>query len=165
MSSFRSPRPLWLAYSNTFSPARFNTNTRYVYAIDAICMMLIAQIDDIPASFLTTHRRSRQAMFQANSTDGTAFISPKTARMPVDGDVPVPIMSSLSSSILNTPEPARSLYGPFGLTTPSPRSSIAIVQKLRQRGSLTDPARPRRRHISGPVMVRHYMRLIEQFLY
>lgn len=77
--------------------------------------------------------------------------------MPVDGDVPIPVFSNLSSSILNTPERARSLSGPFNLTTPSPRTSSAIAQKLRQRGSLTDPARPRRRHISGPVMVRTRM--------
>ncbi|KAL5514336.1 hypothetical protein ACEPAG_2424 [Sanghuangporus baumii] len=105
--------------------------------------------DSIPESFLSTHRRSRQAAFQANSTDGIAFVSPKTSRL--DGPVSAPIPSSLASSVLNTPESTGSLASSFTLATPSPRSSVAIVQRLRQRGSLTDPARPRRRHISGPI--------------
>ncbi|EJD05485.1 uncharacterized protein FOMMEDRAFT_165895 [Fomitiporia mediterranea MF3/22] len=111
--------------------------------------------DSVPASFLSTHRRPRQALFQANSADGTAFISPKTARISAhDGAVTVPVPSSLASSLLNTPESGQSQSSSFSLTTPSPRSSLAIVQRLRQRGSVTDPARPRRRHISGPIFVR-----------
>ncbi|KAL5498671.1 hypothetical protein ACEPAH_2026 [Sanghuangporus vaninii] len=104
--------------------------------------------DSIPESFLSTHRRSRQAAFQANSAEGITFVSPKTSRL--DGPASAPIPSSLASSVLNTPESTGSLSS-FTLATPSPRSSLAIVQRLRQRGSLTDPARPRRRHISGPI--------------
>lgn len=121
-------------------------------------------LDDIPAHFLSSQRRSRQSMFQISSIDGMGFISPKTSRMPVDGDTSMPIISNLSASILSTPESARTLSGPFSLTTPSPRSSSVIVQKLRQRGSLTDPARPRRRHISGPIMVCGYMRIFILFI-
>ncbi|KAL5476813.1 hypothetical protein ACEPAI_2999 [Sanghuangporus weigelae] len=105
--------------------------------------------DSIPESFLSTHRRSRQAAFKANSADDIAFASPKTSHL--DGPASAPIPSSLASSVLNTPESTGSLASSFTLTTPSPRSSLAIVQRLRQRGSLTDPARPRRRHISGPI--------------
>ncbi|THH08174.1 hypothetical protein EW145_g2885 [Phellinidium pouzarii] len=110
--------------------------------------------DSIPVSFLSTHRRSRQSMFQTNSSDSTSFISPQTARMAVvDGDTAAPAFpGSDLPSLLGTPEAARSLSGSFSLTTPSPRSSLAIVQRLRQRGSLTDPVRPRRRQLSGPVM-------------
>lgn len=116
--------------------------------------MLLNHLEDsVPSSFFSAHRRSRQALFQASSTDGTAFISPKTARIAIDGSASAPVSSSLNSSLLSTPEAVRSLSGSFTLTTPSPRSSHEIVQKLRQRGSLTDPARPRRRHISGPILV------------
>ncbi|OCB89126.1 hypothetical protein A7U60_g3725 [Sanghuangporus baumii] len=105
--------------------------------------------DSIPESFLSTHRRSRQAAFQANSAEGIAFVSPKTSRL--DGPASAPIPSNLASSVFNTPESTGSLASSFTLATPSPRSSLAIVQRLRQRGSLTDPARPRRRHISGSI--------------
>ncbi|KAI5120895.1 hypothetical protein M0805_002995 [Coniferiporia weirii] len=108
----------------------------------------------IPASFLSTHRRSRQSLFQTSSADSTAFISPMTARMPVtaDGDANGPALPVSNLSLLSTPEPVRTLSGSFTLATPSPRTSLAIVQKLRQRGSLTDPVRPRRRQFSGPIM-------------
>ncbi|KAH8116125.1 hypothetical protein DFH11DRAFT_1742507 [Phellopilus nigrolimitatus] len=150
------------AKSKTRSPADATNNWRSrakengikVDAADYSYADAMNSSDGVPVPFLTTHRRPRQSLFQTNSSDSTAFISPKTARMPVvDGAVTAPLLStsSLSSSLLSTPEPVRTLSGSFTLATPSPRTSYAIVQKLRQRGSLTDPARPRRRHISGPI--------------
>lgn len=110
--------------------------------------------DSIHASFLSTHRRSRQALFQANSSDGTAFITPLTTRITSQGNLmDASISSPDNSSLLNTPESRRSASGSFTVVTPSPRSSQVIAQRLRQRGSLTDPARPRRRQISGPLSV------------
>lgn len=110
--------------------------------------------DALPASFLTTHRRSRQALFQTKSSDSTAFISPQTSRILANDDTSLTSTSTLSSSVLSSPEPARALSGAFSLSTPSPRTSLAIVQKMRERGSLTDPARTRRREPFGSFSVR-----------
>ncbi|KLO16116.1 hypothetical protein SCHPADRAFT_938160 [Schizopora paradoxa] len=105
------------------------------------------------SSFISNHRRSRQALFQTKSTDNTPFISPQAARIYRDeGNTTVPYSTAdLSASLPNTPEPSRTSSGSYSLTTPSPQTSNAIVQKLRQRGSLTDPARTRRRETFGSL--------------
>ena len=107
------------------------------------------------SSFMSNHRRSRQALFQTKSTDNTPFSSPQAARVYRDeGNTTAPFSTAdLSASLLNTPEPSRTSSGSYSLTTPSPQTSNAIVQKLRQRGSLTDPARTRRRETFGSLPV------------
>ena len=107
-------------------------------------------VDLLPSSFQSTSRRSRQTLFQTNSTDGALIgISPRGPRLSDRSRSGGMNPSSLSNMLLATPEPPRSLSGSFGLNTPSPQTSSAIIQSLRQRGCQTDPARTRRRETFG----------------
>lgn len=101
-------------------------------------MLTLDAHPDIPPSFYSTHRRPRQAQFQTRSSDITAYISPKAARVPM-------------AESENAFTPSRNPLS--NLNTPSPQSSQAIVEKLKIRGSLTDPAKPRRRPPFGASTV------------
>ena len=145
-----------LAFTDLLSEMHDSPKGIFTIALRKLIYICILFAESIPASFLSTHRRARQSLFQTRSSDNTAFVTPKTTRMPIiDGANTAPIVhsSSFSASLLKTPEPAVTLSYPVALTTPSPRTSLEILQRMRQRGSLTDPARPRRRETFGSLSV------------
>lgn len=106
------------------------------FAITPLYLPLTAMLVLLPAPFLSTQRRARAFSHAPAPVHSPLSQIPNPSQFSTPGRMTMAQTLALSPAFLNTPP-----------------SNPALVNKFRLRGSVTDPAQPRRRATFGQVSV------------